>query len=751
MSFSNNSVGMSKNIYIFALIFFAFVFSSVVRLTWVYQMNTPDNDRMRWNNEFMVTTNDSYYWAEGARDLIFCDKNNASMGEYYQQNCHQENDLSPVDEPLVKITHFLYDILPFSLETIMFYLPVFGASLAVIPMILIGGGFNLTLVGFIAALITSIGISYYSRTVVGYYDTDVFNITLPMLIVWSISLALKTKESKYLLLSGLWTAIYKWCYPQSYSLECAFLGMVAIYTIYMLIVESRSAQNRKLKISKILLLEQNVSNYQLLSILLIGMMEAPFVARIIGVIALYLAIRKKEIGKIALYILIALVVIFFVTGGISPIIDKLNGYIFYREGSIASDELHFFSVTQTIVEAQVVGLTDIANRVMGKTSLFAIAIIGYAWLCLRQPAMLIMLPLLGLGFLSLKGGLRFAMYATPVAAFGIGFFIFRVVELLQACIKSRKLFLLSSVGFVFAIMTFILYPLVENGWNYRTGTVFTQDEVELIEDFGKNASKEDYVVTWWDYGYPIRYYADVKTLVDGAKHTGDVNFAPSFILSHDQKSAANLARLDVEYTEKRAQIAKEGKIDSIPNNNVAWMMKDYGFKNSNNFIISLKKDIELPEKTRDIYIYLPFRMIDIYPTIMKFSHLDLMNGKDVRPPFLLISRGNKDTGDTLVLDQGFSVDKQQGLLKWPNGQTYPIKRFIQAGYQPSGFTTNGYDLRYDGLYTVINLQTYGIFLVVDEAMYNSVYVRLFFLEQYDPELFELVASNPYGKFFKLKI
>jgi dolichyl-diphosphooligosaccharide--protein glycosyltransferase/undecaprenyl-diphosphooligosaccharide--protein glycosyltransferase len=719
-------------------------------------MDVPGNDRMQWNDEFMVTTNDSYYWAEGARDLIFCDKDNSSMGEYYQQNCHQEFDLSPTEESLPKLTHFLYDILPFSLETIIFYLPIFGASLVVIPIILIGSRLNLLLTGFIAALFTSIGVSYYSRTVIGYYDTDMFNILFPMLLVWSIALSIKTKERKYLLLSGLEIVVYRWWYPSSYSLEFAFFGLVILYTAYMLLIEA--IQNKKLSMREILPSVQNTSSYQLLSIMLIGMMGAPFIVRLIGVIALFLLTFKKEFEKFALYILACSIAIFFITGGINPIMDQLNSYIFQREGTIADGELHFFSVAQTIVEAQTtVNIMDIAERTSGNIFLFTIAIIGYGWLCFRRPVMLIMLPLLGLGLMSFKGGLRFAMYATPVVAFGIGFFIFRITELVHVYIKNKKIALILSAIFTFVAVAFALNPLIKHAWNYRTGTVFVQDEVKLIEDFGKNASREDYVLTWWDYGYPIRYYSDVKTLIDGGKHNGDVNFPVSFALSHDQKSAANMARLDVEYTEKRYLIEKmnqnRSKTDKIelPSNNIAWMMKDYGFINSNDFIVSLKKDVNLPKKSRDIYFYLPYRMLDIYPTIMRFSYLDLMSGKSVRQPFFLISRGSKDMGNIIALDQEFSIDKQQNLLIAPDKRTYPIKRFVQAGYQSDGFRVNVQNLRYDGIYSLIQLQTYGVLLVVDEAMYNSTYVQLFYLEQYDRELFELVEANPYGKFFKLKI
>jgi dolichyl-diphosphooligosaccharide--protein glycosyltransferase/undecaprenyl-diphosphooligosaccharide--protein glycosyltransferase len=303
-----------------------------------------------------------------------------------------------------------------------------------------------------------------------------------------------------------------------------------------------------------------------------------------------------------------------------------------------------------------------------------------------------------------------------------------------------------------------LYPLVKTAWEYKASSVFAVDEVSLIENFGKNASREDYVVTWWDYGYPLRYYADVKTLVDGAKHSGDVNFAPSFILSHDEKSAAKMARLDVEYTEKRAQVIKDNKSGSIPNNNIAWMMKDYGFADSNKFIHSLKESIDLPQKSRDIYFYLPYRMLDIYPTIMRFSYLDLMSGAE-RPSFFYIARNFEDTGAELILNKahgknGFYVDKVQGILvtQMPNRKSLPLKRFVIVGYNESGILQkNIQNMHYDGAYSLIYLRSYNAFLVIDEEMYNSVYFKLFFLEEYDENLFEFVSGNPYAKIYKLKI
>ena len=59
------------------------------------------------------------------------------------------------------------------------------------------------------------------------------------------------------------------------------------------------------------------------------------------------------------------------------------------------------------------------------------------------------------------------------------------------------------------------------------------------------------------------------------------------------------------------------------------MTKAYGFDDTNDFLLSLKTDIKLSEKTRDIYFYLPFKMLSIYPTVKIFSNISNLNRLDL--------------------------------------------------------------------------------------------------------------------------
>jgi dolichyl-diphosphooligosaccharide--protein glycosyltransferase/undecaprenyl-diphosphooligosaccharide--protein glycosyltransferase len=302
----------------------------------------------------------------------------------------------------------------------------------------------------------------------------------------------------------------------------------------------------------------------------------------------------------------------------------------------------------------------------------------------------------------------------------------------------------------------ILFPNYKHIESYKVPTVFNADEVEVLSLLGKKANREDYVIAWWDYGYPIRYYTDVKTLVDGGRHNGDVNFPVSYILTHNQQAAAKMARLDVEYTERTYALKdakKAGTVDknlSIPSN-IEQMTKDYGFKDTNNFLATLHSDIKLPKKSRDIYFYLPYRMLNIYPTISLFSNLDLMSGKRGKPPFFYVSQNIIDMGDKIQLGRGIFLNKRNSTLQLGR-DTLPIRRFVQTEYDNNmhlRVTQKIINLSSD--ISVIFMASYNTFVIVDEKTYHSLYVQLFILQNYDKKLFEPVILSPGAKVYKLKI
>ena len=705
----------------------AFTFSVVMRLIWVYYFN--DYAPFHYNGAFMINTNDGYYWAEGARDLLSGTATNPDTKEYFDR-FHQFNDLSPVVSSPAQLTAVLVKILPFSFENIIFYMPVFLSSLVVIPIILISRLLKNLEMGIIAALLASISWSYYNRSMAGYYDADMLNIVLPMFLLWSIIEAVQTNRSIYLLITAIDILIYRWWYPQSYSLEFSFFSLILVYTGFF---------DRK-----------NLFNYKLMAIMMVAMMNGNEFMRLGFVIALYIFFLSKKNDKYIYYILGIAIMAFLVSGGLSPIWSKLKSYVFIDTISQSEEglRLHFYTVMQTVREAGHISFETFANRISGHTVTFFISFIGYIYLLYKERIMIFSLPLLGLGFLAYFGGLRFTIYAVPVLAFGIGYLITEIARIMP----TKKLKYLSLTAFTLAV----LFPNYKHIEAYKVPTVFNSDEVAVLESLGKKANREDYVIAWWDYGYPIRYYADVKTLVDGSKHHGDVNFPVSYILTHTQQVAAKMARLDVEYAEKNFVLKNAKKAGKLDKNltvfsNIEQMTKDYGFDDTNQFLQVLKSNIVLPLKTRDIYFYLPLRMLSIYPTVELFSNINLMNGEKGRPSFFYVSRDFQDRGSHLKLGNDILLDKRTLELTIRN-KKLPIRRFVTTEYKKSMKLHKDIKLLdFSSDISIIYMKNYNIMLLVDEKTYNSLYIQLMVLENYDKKYFEPVILEPNVKVYKLKI
>jgi hypothetical protein len=176
------------------------------------------------------------------------------------------------------------------------------------------------------------------------------------------------------------------------------------------------------------------------------------------------------------------------------------------------------------------------------------------------------------------------------------------------------------------------------------------------------------------------------------------------------------------------------------------------YDDTNIFLNYLKtKDIKPPKKTRDIYFYLPNRMLNIYPTITLFSNLDLMNGQKRKQPFFFKSTNIRENKIFIDLGRGIGIDKRDSTLV-VSKQKVAIKRFIKTSYDNNAkLSTQTLISNPNGTLNVVFMSNYRQFLVVDDTVYNSLYFQLFVLENYNKELFEPTMLTPLAKVYKLKI
>jgi dolichyl-diphosphooligosaccharide--protein glycosyltransferase/undecaprenyl-diphosphooligosaccharide--protein glycosyltransferase len=81
-----------------------------------------------------------------------------------------------------------------------------------------------------------------------------------------------------------------------------------------------------------------------------------------------------------------------------------------------------------------------------------------------------------------------------------------------------------------------------------------------------------------------------------------------------------------------------------------------------------------------------------------------------------------------------------------------LKRFVKTMLERGGEVKVASENLYtDGRMTLLYLRSYKRFLLMDEAMFHSTYVQMFFLGQYDPELFEPVVESPWARVYRVKL
>ncbi len=156
---------------------------------------------------------------------------------------HMENHLIPSHWKSGMITvlpYFLLQIFPFlTIELLLLWLPVYVAGLVCIPIVLIGRLYGCSMWGFLAACLAGVTHSYYNRTLAGYYDTDMFSITIPAFALYFLLGASRRESMGFAFAAALTLYLYRFFYASGQSitgsLVVAFVGYrILLFTLDLL-------------------------------------------------------------------------------------------------------------------------------------------------------------------------------------------------------------------------------------------------------------------------------------------------------------------------------------------------------------------------------------------------------------------------------------------------------------------------------------------------------------------------------------
>ena len=375
-------------------------------------------------------------------------------------------------------------------------------------------------------------------------------------------------------------------------------------------------------------------------------------------------------------------------------------------------------------------------------------------------------PFLAIAYFCFEGkvGLRFTVHVGNYAALGVTFLLMAVVWLLvRAAFSSvpknnplstsawpAKILSMVIVG---GFVVFLVRPNLQHARNYNSHVVYPGKTIEALEALNRVAEPDDFVLTWWDYGSGSWFYGGARTFTSPAHQTLD-NFLTSEILrSTSQLKAANLCRLKAEtymdlhddtngnasgYTTAVQALFQDGSPDL-------------------RFYPGLLADLANPDyvaplKRNEVYLFLPYEIMRIFPTIMGFSSRNLFMAKQLSeysggrvPKAMSILRDARREGNSLVFANGFRLDRRGKLRTKDNKGIAPYGSMSIVG--APGEAAKVVDaLELDGLRIPSNpersspqrllyLPEQRDLIILSADAYRSTLAKRFLLDRFDPEAY----------------
>ncbi|HAF58237.1 MAG TPA: hypothetical protein DCL00_01480 [Opitutae bacterium] len=809
---------------VFGFIILAYLLSFWVRLEWIdYAQANYLNDQgetvflrpnMVKDGVALPNTHDSFYFGSIVQK--------AALG------MHQNNDLLPgvyQNGMITALPYWLIKLFPeLSIEHLLLWLPVYVAGLVCIPLILIGRLYGCTLWGVGAACLAGITHSYYNRTLAGYYDTDIFAITLPAFSVFFLLAASRKKSVKYLLAAALSLFLGRFFYGSIQAVTCTLcLGFIG-YQVGLCILDSLADRTDK-NLEKLLTSLSSPFTFSTIVILswvlfveswssgrviehspekfffgllpLVFLIIAsffPFAVKCQNIIGKFS--HSKALPAISVIFLLLLVIGVAPFTNIGPfsgtwfkITGKLQSYsVVGKTGAtmaVEAEALKFLDVKTTIREASQIPHEVVRNRILADTPTCScprcmpeglknaglvvpasiLGLIGLGLLIIRHWEFCITVPFMAIAYNCFQGnvGLRFTVHVGNYAAIGLVFLLFvlswgalRLMakkRMNEEAFKSKARW--GTWGIVGLLVLWFASPNLQHAANYHSHVVYPIKTMEVLEELNQASEPGDFVVTWWDYGSGCWYYGNTRTFTSPAHQTVD-NFLSSEILrSTSAAKAYNLARLKTEtYVNLQNQLQEEGSRDF--STAVQALFKDGTSEQL--FYQGLLHDVghedyPIPQKTRDTFLFLPYEILRIFPTILSFSSRNLYfagnegaNSSSIKEPPMLILRGGRREGASYVFDGGYRLNQrgdllvdgvQKGMISY--GQVFEVDP--QGGPAKSIDSLMVDDLRIAMKYDptvgrrLVHVPHLNELIIVSADTFRSSFARRYLLSRFDEKVY----------------
>ncbi len=158
----------------------------------------------------------------------------------------------------VMVEVYLYKIISFlvpniRLMTVVYFLPVLLAALAVIPAFFLVKKVAGNMGAVVAATIVAVHPAFVGRTIAGFSDTDGYNILFPLVIMWIFVEALEAQNLKKALglgiFGGIIVGIFSYTWGGWWYIYDFLLGVCFIILWYLFVKKQIAGKNRNQKVA----------------------------------------------------------------------------------------------------------------------------------------------------------------------------------------------------------------------------------------------------------------------------------------------------------------------------------------------------------------------------------------------------------------------------------------------------------------------------------------------------------------------
>lgn len=465
---------------------------------------------------------------------------------------------------IIYVTAFVYILLNIftqvPLTAVSYWLTAIIASLCVVPAYFFIKRLTNDYGGISAALVVATAGAYFSHSFVGFFDTDMFNVLLPLLVVWMFTVSINAHNIRKRILYGVLASLSMFLFSLAWQGWWYIFYLIIVTVILYLLVSNYIFRLKTI---------QSPSKYD--------KFQDWF-------------INQPEISSLTLFILLSSFLIILAQGP-SGFFNALTGSIGVTQLQAAIQSTAYPNVYVSVAELQVPSLETVIAQVGGLV-VFIFGLVGVFLIFWRVKdkikkapekevqsrktrrkqskkakkvkeekkeeknlpplslekrreylfyGLLLIIWLLITGY-ALTQGVRFvANFSVPIGL-GAGIFIGLMVDYLRLYVKTSEYRVISLILLMGVLLVLPIYGAYSISSSVIPGTDDSMlNSMGWIKD---NTANDTVIISWWDYGHLFTAAADRPVTFDGgSQNTPRAYWVGRALLTSDENQSAGILRM----------------------------------------------------------------------------------------------------------------------------------------------------------------------------------------------------------------